>query len=71
MKSLNLHGGLVSTARGLGKQAEDAENQRLSLEIVDFGVARGRIDALGGLRQPRQTADLAAVAIEPAATARR
>src|SRR5215472_12048983 len=39
----------VSTARGLGKQAEHVENQRLALEIVDLGVARRGVEALEGL----------------------
>jgi hypothetical protein len=56
---------LVSIARGVGKPSENAEDQGLSLQIVDFNVARRSIDALAGLGKPRQAADSASLASKP------
>ena len=64
------HDGLVSTARGLGKQAENVEDQRFALEIVGFGVTRRRIDALPGLGKSRRRSRCRAAGDPAAATAR-
>src|SRR5262249_9021117 len=55
----------VSTARGLGKQSEHAEDKRFSLQIVGFGVARGGIDPLPGVGQALEARE---AAVHPAMT---
>src|SRR5262249_37602694 len=43
------HEGWLSTARGLGKQAENIEDQGLPFEIVGLGIACRGINMRGGL----------------------
>src|ERR1700704_4015403 len=54
----------VSTARGLGKQAENVENQGFALEIEGLDLVCRAVDALPGLRPERQAAGLGG-AVEP------
>ena len=54
----------VSTACGLGKRAENVENQGFALEIEGLDVTCRTVDVLPGLRPSRQAARLGC-AIEP------
>jgi hypothetical protein len=57
------HEGWLSTARGLGKQAENIEDEGLALEIVGLGVARCGIDVLGSLGEAVKAGQVAAAAV--------
>src|SRR5262249_9483151 len=48
----------VSTARGLGKQAEHVENQWLALEIVGLRIGGGAVEALPRVGDPRKPCGL-------------
>ena len=50
---------------GLGKQAKNAEYQRLALEIVHFGVLRGSIDPLRRLGEASQFCQVTVAGIQP------
>src|SRR5262249_18812259 len=59
------HEGWLSTARGLGKQAENIEDQRLALKIVGLGIARCRIDVFGCLGEAVKACQVTAATVKP------
>lgn len=51
-------------ACGIGKLAENAKHQRLSLQIVFKGILRRLIDSLPGAGKPRQTGQIVSAVMQ-------